>query len=52
MQIPTSETTNDNGNTVLIYEAEDKQINEKYYMELVTDENGIIELTITFNNIK
>ena len=49
---PTSETTNDNGNTFLIYEAEDKQINEKYYMELVTDENGIIELTITFNNIK
>lgn len=48
---PTSEETNDSGNTVLTYYAEDKQINESYSMELVTDENGIIELTITFNTI-
>ena len=45
---PTNEETDDKGNTVLTYYKEDKSINESYSMELVTDENGIIELSITF----
>ena len=46
---PQQETQNENGNTVLSYS--DSSKTEKYLLELVLDESGIIEVTIQFSKV-